>query len=88
MGKVRAKGRHHTAEMRDIDAEVAGDEAWLAHVADREPGPEEAAALLDLMEALVKGLDPFHARVLELLVEGYSVADIAQQATSNRRRER
>ncbi len=76
--KVRAKWREHTADRRDLRAEEADGGAWLAEAAAGEPGPEEAAALVDLMEAMVRGLEPLHARVLELLVEGQSLAEAAK----------
>src|SRR5438270_39264 len=38
--KARAQARHHTAEMRDVRAEAAGeDDAWLCEGVSREPGP-------------------------------------------------
>jgi DNA-directed RNA polymerase specialized sigma24 family protein len=82
--KARVRWRHHTAESRDIHNEVPGDDIWLAYVASHDPGPAEAAALLDLMETLLRGLDPFHTQVLEMLFHGYSVADIAKQLGKTR----
>ncbi len=76
--KVKAKWREHTAEMRDACAEADDGEAWLEAASTREPGPEEAVALVDLLEATVRGLEPLHVQVLELLVEGKSVAEIAE----------
>jgi RNA polymerase sigma-70 factor (ECF subfamily) len=76
--KARAKGRQHTAAKRDVRAERSGDE-WLLLAAAREPGPEEAAVLLDQIEVLLKGLPPLHCQVLQLRLEGHRVADIAAQ---------
>jgi RNA polymerase sigma-70 factor (ECF subfamily) len=54
--KAREQARHHRAARRDVEVEQGQDDQnWLA-VADREPGPSEAAMLLDEMEALLKGL--------------------------------
>lgn len=80
MLKARAQGRRHTAGKRDVRLEQAGgDGDWLAAVADREPGPEEAVILMDQVEALLQGLPELHCRVLELRLGGHSVADIATQ---------
>src|SRR5437763_9470078 len=43
--KARAKGRHHTAGVRDVTAEQPGGAAWLSEALARDPGPDEAAAL-------------------------------------------
>ena len=76
--KARAKGRR-----RSVTAEADGDE-WLLDCASREPGPEEAAALVDLIEALVEGVDPVYARVLEMRMQGLSAAEIASQLNRSR----
>jgi RNA polymerase sigma-70 factor, ECF subfamily len=81
--KARAKGRHHTAEKRDVRAE-AGNDAWLSEASARDPGPAEAAALVDLIETALRGLEPLHGQVLELLLQGQSVAEIAQQLGKTR----
>jgi RNA polymerase sigma-70 factor (ECF subfamily) len=82
--KVKTKWRFHTAGERSLAREVAGDDAWLAGISGRDPGPEEAAVAVDLMEALVNGLDPLHAEVLALLVRGHSVAEVAQKLKKTR----
>lgn len=74
--KARAKGRYHAAQQRDVAAEFAGD-AWLAEAVAREPGPEEAAALVDQIEALLHGLPPLCCQVLELRLQGHAVTEIA-----------
>src|SRR5438876_7893226 len=54
--KARAKGRYHTAAMRDVRAEMAADDdAWLAQAVAHEPGPEEAVTLVDQIENLLHG---------------------------------
>jgi RNA polymerase sigma-70 factor (ECF subfamily) len=76
--KARQKGRHHTAQQRDarIEQPMAGD-GWLITAASREPGPEEAAALVDQIEALLHGLPPLYGEVLQRRLQGYAVAEIA-----------
>jgi RNA polymerase sigma-70 factor (ECF subfamily) len=77
--KARAKARHHTAGQRDARAEAGGGDAWVADVLSREPGPDEAAVLIDLLETLLQELRPQHGQVLELRLQGHSAAEIAEQ---------
>jgi RNA polymerase sigma-70 factor (ECF subfamily) len=74
--KVRSRAREHTAARRDAGAEQAG-EAGLVEALAREPGPEEAAALVDQIDGLLRGLPPLYGQVLGLRLEGYPVAEIA-----------
>jgi RNA polymerase sigma-70 factor (ECF subfamily) len=76
--KARAQGRRHAADKRDVGAEAAaGGDAWLQEALTREPGPEEAAALVDQVEHLLRGLPALYCHVLEMRLEGHSVADVA-----------
>jgi RNA polymerase sigma-70 factor (ECF subfamily) len=78
--KTRAKARFHTAGVRRASAEVGGAvDAVLVQEAGGEPGPAEAAELVDQIEALLAGLPGEFARVLELRLSGDSVADVARQ---------
>jgi RNA polymerase sigma factor (sigma-70 family) len=78
--KARAKGRYHTADKRDAGAEQPGGaEDWLPQAVAHDPGPEEAAVLVDQIESLLRGLPPLHAQVLEHRLEGRNVTDIASQ---------
>jgi RNA polymerase sigma-70 factor (ECF subfamily) len=78
--KARAKARHHTAGLRDATAEVGeGASGIVAGVPDGEPGPTEAVALVDQIEALLRGLPHAYARVLELRLAGDSVTEVAER---------
>lgn len=78
--KVRAKARHHTAAKRDARVEVARrDDDWLHEAITQEPGPEEAASLVDQIETLLHGLPALHGQVLQLRLQGHTVAEIAPQ---------
>jgi DNA-binding NarL/FixJ family response regulator len=77
--KARAKGRYHTAALRDVRAEAAEGDAWLAHACAHEPGPEEAVALVDQIHELLRGLPPEYGRILEMLLEGRSKTDIGRE---------
>src|SRR6266508_262893 len=48
-----------------------------AEAAARDPGPEDAAALVDQIEVLLRDLPPVYAEVLGLRLEGHTVSDIA-----------
>lgn len=78
--KARAQGRYHTAATRDVAAEQRGaDEDWLIATVDRDPGPEDAVMLMDEIEALLKGLPSLYCQVLEMRLQGHSVAEVAAQ---------
>lgn len=73
--KARAKGRFHTAGIRSVHAEV--DSGWqeaLGH----EPGPAEAATLLDLIDTILRDRPALFREVLERRLQGETVADIAR----------
>ena len=74
--KVRAKGRFHTAEMRDAGAEAGGDAA-LFEAAARGPGPDAAAVLVDQIESVLRGLPPLYAELLDLRLQGCTPTEIA-----------
>ncbi|MFO0811244.1 MAG: ECF-type sigma factor [Gemmataceae bacterium] len=83
--KARAKGRYHTAGMRNASAEVGGDaNDYLADAMHREPSPDEAAALVDQIDAPVRGLPEVYGRVLEMRLAGDSVTDIASSLGMSR----
>ncbi|HYT95490.1 MAG TPA: ECF-type sigma factor [Gemmataceae bacterium] len=83
--KVRAKGRYHTADKRDAGAEQpTGAADWLPQAVARDPGPDEAAMLVDQIEALLRGLPELHAQVLERRLQGHHVTDIAAQLDVSR----
>jgi RNA polymerase sigma-70 factor (ECF subfamily) len=76
--KAQQKGRYHTAEKRDARMEQAvSGENWLIEYADREPGPEEAATLVDQIECLLRGLPSLFADILKQRLQGYAIAEIA-----------
>jgi RNA polymerase sigma-70 factor (ECF subfamily) len=77
--KARAKARFHTADKRNVAAEAGADaDAWVQAAVQREPGPEEAAALVDQIEALLCGLPPLYCHVLDLRLQGHGVSEIAE----------
>src|SRR5262249_43862438 len=76
--KVRTRGRYHAAKKRNAAAEVQSeDDSWVAEALAGEPDPAEAAALVDLMEALLQGMPPLYCRVLELRLQGMAPTAVA-----------
>jgi RNA polymerase sigma factor (sigma-70 family) len=84
--KARSYGRQHTAGVRDVAAEVpGGGAAQLLEAVTHEPGPEEAAALVDQIEELLRGLPALYCDLLQLRLEGHSVSDTAVRLGVSRR---
>jgi RNA polymerase sigma-70 factor (ECF subfamily) len=83
--KARQKGRFHRAGVRSVDAEADGPEAWLAGAAGREPDPDDAAVLLDEIDAVLHGLPPLYAEILGLRLHGHDVTDVAARLNISRR---
>jgi DNA-directed RNA polymerase specialized sigma24 family protein len=78
--KLYRNVKHHTAERRTVDAEQSPDvAAAVLEPVCSEPRPEHAAALADELEAILRGLGPFERRVMELCLQGESVAAIAAE---------
>jgi RNA polymerase sigma-70 factor (ECF subfamily) len=75
--KARAVARRHTAGVRDVAAEAGGATAGFFEAIARGPGPEDAAAFVDEIEALLRGLPALYARLVELRLQGHSSAEIA-----------
>ena len=72
--KLNRQIKRHSAESRDVRREIAAaDDANFA----REPTSEEAVALADELESILKPLDPLLRRVLELRLQGQSLEEIA-----------
>lgn len=81
--KCADKAEHFSAARRAVSREVAADgntedagDWWTA--VDREPTPDEAAALAETVELLMGGLDEFERPVVELTLQGYSTEEISQ----------
>jgi RNA polymerase sigma factor (sigma-70 family) len=83
--KVRTRGRYHTAKKRSAANEVHPEyDSWVAETLAREPDPAEAAELVDLMGALLEGVPPLYACVLELRLQGVALADVARELKISR----
>jgi RNA polymerase sigma-70 factor (ECF subfamily) len=80
--KARARARYHTADRRDAGAERAPADGFDPPAP--EPGPEEAALLVDQIDALLRGLPPVYAQVLGLRLQGRTVTDAADELNLSR----
>ena len=74
--------RYHQQKRR-IDAEqpLAGLEATT----EDEPTDEEAIALIDEVELLMQGISPLHRHMLEMRLQGQSIAEIAENVERSER---
>ena len=78
--KSWAKARHHTAAIRDLGAETVSDRsAWFEETVSRTPSPHEATTLADELEFVLRGLPPAYVQMVEMRLQGYTAAEIADQ---------
>jgi RNA polymerase sigma-70 factor (ECF subfamily) len=78
--KTRTQARRHTSERRDIAAESpATAPDWLLEAMDQDPNPADAAEIVDLMQAILRGLPETHGQILAMRLAGYSRTDIATE---------
>jgi RNA polymerase sigma-70 factor (ECF subfamily) len=82
--KAWAQGRRHQAAPRDVGAEAPAGDALLAEALAHDPGPEEIATFLDQIEMLLRNGSSQHGTVLGLLLQDYTVAEIAEQLDVSR----
>jgi RNA polymerase sigma-70 factor (ECF subfamily) len=85
--KLNDKYRRHTADKRSLTREQtlhAEDSRFGLSIqaAANEPSPEEAVTLADLVEHVMRTLDPVERRILELRLQGNSMEEIV--AVTNR----
>lgn len=80
--KVHHQFKRNTADRRSVARErnldvAAADGRLPDEVLAREPTPVEAIALTELVEEVMRELEPLHRRMLELRLQGHSVEEIA-----------
>lgn len=81
--KCADRARFHRADRRDVSREVASvrsgeSEAWREAV-DREPTPDEAAALSETVEQLFASLRDNERPIIELSLQGYSTQEVSDR---------
>lgn len=74
--KVLKHAEYHNAGKRSPQTEGRGEEASFPA---REPAPEEAAAVADLIESVLLGLDDESTEVFRLRFQGCTRAEIAKR---------
>jgi RNA polymerase sigma factor (sigma-70 family) len=80
LNKLQHHYKRNSAEKRALDREQADGNAGVPlDVLAREPTPEEAAILVDVLEHLLQGLDPVQRRMIELRLQGFGLEEIAAQ---------
>jgi RNA polymerase sigma-70 factor (ECF subfamily) len=88
--KVQNRIKHHLAEKRDFTRDLSCDaEASIhglpIHVLARDPLPDEAVMLSDLLEQVLREFTPPQRRMIELRLQGYPLEEIATDASTSRR---
>lgn len=82
LNKLHDKARRQLAQKRSVNREQSfGSEDSLfgiqAEVLARDPSPEEATTLVDLLEELLRPFDGPQRRMIELRLQGYPLDEIA-----------
>ncbi len=90
INKLRGQVEFHTAKKRGVYTE----ESLAAHhstmglgpqAIGQEPSPEDAVAVIEELQTVLSGLDPMKRQVLELALQNYSEAEIAQEVQRSAR---
>ncbi len=84
MKRTMRQVEYHTASKRALDREqrwLAGDVEAMSH----DPGPEEAAALTEIVEQLFAKLEPLPRQVAQLRLEGNTLEEISSQIGRSQR---
>jgi RNA polymerase sigma factor (sigma-70 family) len=88
--KVQNRVKHHLAEKRDATRDVSVDGEASVYgvpmgVLAREPSPDEAVMLTDLLEQVLAPFTPGQRRMIELKLQGYPLEEIATEVGTCRR---
>lgn len=84
INKLDDQIRHHLARKRSVTHENHFSSEDSLHglsagVLSRDPSPEEAAALAEMVQQILTPLDPLARKVVELRLQGYEMQEIAAQ---------
>jgi RNA polymerase sigma-70 factor (ECF subfamily) len=85
LNKVRAAGAFHRAAKRDMRQTAGG--AAFDRAVEAEPGRDEAAlaVLRMVVDELLEAMPAPHRQMVEMRIEGYEVAEIAERAGRSKR---
>jgi RNA polymerase sigma-70 factor (ECF subfamily) len=67
------------ARRRDPGLRAVAEPSDAAEAVDRDPTPLEAVILADLVQRLLKGLDPTERGIMELTLEGYTAREVSER---------
>jgi RNA polymerase sigma factor (sigma-70 family) len=84
LNKVRSTGEYHRAAKRDIRHTNSG-ETWINNVPDGENGQIQVTELRLLVEELIGQLPAVQRTMVQLRLEGYEFAEIADQCQRSKR---
>jgi RNA polymerase sigma-70 factor, ECF subfamily len=74
---------YFSAARRNIDRErsprASAESSASFEAFAREPTPAEVAVVVDTLEQAMRGLEDYHRDILQLRLQGYSVAEISDQ---------
>lgn len=82
INKLHKQVEFHTAQKRAMDREQApqADDSLggvMPELLAREPSPDEAMVAVEELHVVMQKLTPLQRRMLELYLQGYSVAEVA-----------
>jgi RNA polymerase sigma factor (sigma-70 family) len=83
----QAKRQHAGRRSVDREARPADGDDWFglnSEMLSREPSPDDAVAVLEELEVLMRGLDPVHRRIVEMRLQGYGTTEIATEVDRSR----
>ena len=85
--KLYRSAAHHSAELRAIQRETRSVHAAELHewMISEQPDVEDAVALADEVENVLRNLPPQHRRIVELRLQGELMADIARDVDVSER---
>lgn len=75
--KCRRQAEYFGAQVRQVSKEIASDDFAPA---GREPTPQEAFHLSELVQELLATFEPAEREMLSLRLQGYQIQEIAEQA--------
>jgi RNA polymerase sigma-70 factor, ECF subfamily len=89
LNKLCKQVEYHTAAKRAVGRDQTfGGESSLSALGEamaRTPSPSEAIAVVEELELVLRGLSPHHRRMVELRLQGYRIAEIAQATERSER---
>jgi RNA polymerase sigma-70 factor (ECF subfamily) len=80
--KCADRARFHRAEQRDIRREVRASEsaaAFWTEAISREPTPDHAVVLAEVIESLLRQLEADERTIIEMSLQGFTTQEISEQ---------